>query len=461
LSQDSHGQAYNVRITGHREPGMPNQTTIALALLAALSLVAPAAAAPPATTPLALSTDEQLALAPDVAVGPGGEIAVLWLAKGNPESAAAKAAEADRAKHGHTHLSSMNLYVAVSKDGGASFGAPLRVNREDNEVWGFAVSRPRVAYGPGGTLHIAYPANETQPQLGKPVLTARYTRSTDGGASFEVPRRLSTVTDADLAQVIHGGFASVAAFGTMGVAPNGDVHLVWIDTRDMKSGADNASIYGVVSHDDGRTFTQDRVEAAGGVCPCCQLSLAFDADSRPWLGSRLVTPDGVRASTVARADGVDGSFGTRVSTGGAPWKIDGCPLKPTVLAVRGDTVYTAVHNGAEDPPGVLLAVSRNGGASFEAAYPAHPGAQVSDAPAIALAGGDRAVVAWHAKADGPRRIFYRTLDAAGQPLDAPSTLTSGDETAQHPALASRHDGRVQIAWQQGDLIYTAIIGPAE
>jgi len=440
---------------------MPNMIFVAAALLAALPLAVPAAAAPPAPGALAVSTDEQLALAPDVAVGPHGEIAVLWLAKGNPESAAAKAAAADRAQHGHTHLSSMNLYVAVSKDGGASFGAPLRVNREDNEVWGFAVSRPRIAYGPGGTLHIAYPANEMQPELGKPVLTSRYTRSTDGGASFELPRRLSTVTAADLANVIHGGFASVAAFGTMGVAPNGDVHLVWIDTRDMQSGTDNASIYGVVSRDDGRTFTPDRVEAAGGVCPCCQLTLAFDADSRPLLGSRLVTPDGVRASTVARADGKDGSFGTRVSTGGAPWKIDGCPLKPTVLAVRGDTVYTAVHNGAEQPPGVLLAVSRNGGASFEAASPAHPGAAVSDAPAIALAGGDRAVVAWHAKTEGARQIFHRTLDAAGQPLDAPRALTSGEQTAQHPALASRPDGRVQIAWQQGDRIYTATIDPAE
>jgi hypothetical protein len=440
---------------------MPYVLSIAVTLLAMLPLAATAAAAPSESAALAVSTDEQLALAPDVAVGPGGEIAVLWLAKGNPESAAAKAAAADRAKHGHTHLSSMNLYVAVSKDGGASFSAPLRVNREDNEVWGFAVSRPRVAYGPGGTLHIAYPANEMQPDLGKPVLTSRYTRSTDGGASFEVPRRLSTVTDADLANVIHGGFASVAAFGTMGVAPNGDVHLVWIDTRDMTSGTDNASIYGVVSHDDGRTFTQDRVEAAGGVCPCCQLTLAFDSASRPVLGSRLVTPEGVRASTVARADGKDGAFGERVSTGGAPWKIDGCPLKPTVLAVRGDTIYTAVHNGAEQPAGVLLATSRNGGASFNAAQAAHPGAQVSDAPAIALAARDRAVVAWHAKTDGPRQIFYRTLDASGQPLDAPNVLTSGDETAQHPALASRPDGRVQIAWQQGQRIYTSTIDPAE
>ena len=36
--------------------------------------------------PIAVSTTGQLALAPDVAVGPKGEIAILWLAKGNPDT---------------------------------------------------------------------------------------------------------------------------------------------------------------------------------------------------------------------------------------------------------------------------------------------------------------------------------------------------------------------------------------
>ncbi|MGE0583034.1 MAG: hypothetical protein AB7P31_12995 [Steroidobacteraceae bacterium] len=420
-----------------------------LALLAATLSVATLAA------PVGVSTDDQLALAPDVAVGPKGAVAVLWLAKGNPDSATAKAAAAERAASGHSHLSSMNLYVAVSKDGGASFTAPVRVNRADDEVWGFAVSRPRVAWGPGGTLHVAYPANEMQATLGKAVLTARYTRSTDGGATFEEPRRLSTVTDSDMSSVIHGGFASVAAFGTLGVAPNGDVHVLWIDTRDMKAGTDNGSIYGVVSHDDGVTFGKEARLAAGDVCPCCQINVAFDAASHPLLGSRQVTGGDLRSSTVGRADGA-GHFTARVATGGKAWHLNGCPLKPTAIAVHGKHVYTAAHNGAETPPGVMFAASADGGQGFSTPYALHPGALVSDAPALAIAG-DRVLVAWHAKTSGPRRVFYRVLAESGAALGEPIELAAGEGTTQAPALATRPDGRVQIAWQQGDRIYTTAL----
>ncbi len=422
------------------------------------SLIALVAAALPFTAPaapVAVSTTDQLALAPDVAVGPQGEIAVLWLAKGNPESATAKAAAAERAASGHSHLSSMNLYVAVSKDGGATFSAPVRVNREDDEVWGFAVSRPKAAWGPQGTLHVAYPANEMQAKLGKTVLTARYTRSTDGGATFEVPRRLSTITDSDMSAVIHGGFASVAAFGTLGVAPNGDVHVIWIDTRDMKSGTDNGSVYGVVSRDDGRTFGSEERLAAGDVCPCCQLNVAFDADSHPLLASRQVTAGDLRSSTIGRADD-HGQFTARVSTGGTPWHLNGCPLKPTAIAVQGQHVYTAVHNGADTPPGVVISTSNDGGKTYATPYAAHPGALVSDAPAV-VAVGARVLVAWHAKTEGPRRVFYRALDANGVAVGGPVELAAGEGMTQTPALAARKDGRAQIAWQQGDRIYTTAL----
>ncbi|MBV6416700.1 MAG: hypothetical protein CMLOHMNK_01308 [Steroidobacteraceae bacterium] len=425
---------------------------VSLAILAAPVLAAAAAA------PVIVSTPDQRALAPDVAVGPDGEIAMLWLAKGDPNSAAAQAAEAERAKTGHSHQSSMNLYVAVSKDGGATFSAPVHVNHGD-DVWGFAVSRPRIAYGPTGTLHVAYPANEQQAKLGKAILMTHYTRSTDGGQTFEAPRRVSTVTDSDLSGVIHGGFASVAAFGTMGVAPDGSVYIAWIDTRNMKADSATGSVYAAVSRDDGRTFATDRMMVADGVCPCCQLSIAFDAQSRPYLGSRSVTGDNLRSSTVAQADGRGGEFGARVPTGGAPWHLNGCPLKPTVLAVRGSTVYTAAHNGAETPPGVMIATSHDGGASFDKPAPVQPGALVSDAPALALTA-HGALIAWHAKVDGPRRVYYRALDARGVYAGPVSALTEGDATSQNPALATRKDGRVQIAWQQDDRIYTTAIAAA-
>lgn len=427
---------------------------LSLALLLATSLSAVRA------EPLVVSLPGQAALAPDVAVGPRGEIAVLWLAKESADSAAVKAAEADKAKHGHTHLSSMNLYVAVSRDGGASFAAPVRLNRDAGEVWGFAVSRPRIAYAPDGTLHVSFPANEMNATLGEPVLTTRYLRSRDGGTRFEAARRLSTLTDADLSTVIHGGFASVAAFGTLGVSPDGAVHLYWIDTREMKSAEDYGSLYGVVSRDGGATFSKDGNLGVKGLCPCCQVNVAFDAHSLAYLGSRQVTPEGIRESTVAVADPATGRFGPRASTGGAPWEIAGCPLKPTAVATgAGNRVYAAAHNGAEQPPAVMFSVSSDGGKQFGPATAVHPGAAVSDAPTIAVVPG-AVLVAWHAKAGGARHVFHRLYDANGIALGEPLEIGSGDEVSQSPSAAARPDGRVQLVWQQGERVVTSALDAA-
>jgi hypothetical protein len=353
----------------------------------------------------------------------------------------------------------MDLYVAVSRNGGATFGALVRVNRDSGSVWGQVVSRPRIAAGPDGTWHVAFVANEMQPKLGKPALTTHYTRSTDGGASFAPSRRLSTLTDADMSGVIHGGFASAAAFGGLTVDRDGAVHVLWIDTRRMMRETDTAEVYGVVSRDGGATFGAETLLVEGDVCPCCQLVAVPDARNRLLLGSRLITADGHRPSTVARSIDADDRFGAPVPTGGAPWKISGCPLKPTALGVRGDIVHAASHNGGETPPAVILATSRDGGASFGPAAPVHPAAQVSDSPSIAVVG-DRALVAWHAKATGLRRIYTRVLDGAGTLLGEPVELAAPAGTSQYPVLATRTDGRVQIAWQQGSAILTTVLdGP--
>lgn len=282
------------------------------------------------------------------------------------------------------------------------------------------------------------------------------------------PQRLNTLPDADLSAVIHGGFASAHAFGTLALAPDGAVHVAWIDTRHMKPTDTAGSIYLARSRDEGRSFEIERAAYTAGACPCCQLTLAFDARSNAWLGSRVVTAAGERQSSVARAArGAD--FGARVALGGAPWNIDGCPLKPTVVAVAGRKLYAASFNGAETPAGVYLAASRDGGRTFSRPVSIHPEAAVSDAPALAAAG-SKLFVAWQAKVgEQPRRIYWRTAGADGGVAGAPRELAApaasravagatAAATAQSPALAARPDGRVQIVWQQGEEIFTDVLG---
>ena len=395
-----------------------------------------------------VSPEGHIAVGPDIALNTNGDIAIMWIDR-TPEFSG------EHENHDR-HLSYTDLYVSTSKDGGLTFGEPEKVNHGSGVVWGQSVSRPRIVGSMNGTWHISYAANEIHPTMDKPALTSHYTRSLDDGKSFEAPRRLSTLTDADLSDMIHGGFMSAAAFQTITSAPDGSVHLFWIDTRHMTPEQSTGALYAAVSRDGGSTFGGDQELFTSNVCPCCQLMATADENSDIYVSLRNISEDGHRQSTVTRI-APDGNIKSdRVDTGGAPWLIDACPLKPTAVVTHGDAVFTAVYGGGEKEPGVFFSSSMDGGASFSRAVPVHADALISDAPSLAL--NDKYVLlAWHGKTDGPRRAFYRMYDLTGAPIGGVGEIASGEGYASNPVVITRPDGQFQLAWEQDDRIYTTVL----
>jgi hypothetical protein len=86
-----------------------------------------------------------------------------------------------------------DIRVATSTDGGASFGAPLRVTRSSGYT-----DAPKIALDPSGALHLAYEEDSR-------IL---YARSTDGARSFGQARPLSEAG---------AGFPALGVDGARGV----------------------------------------------------------------------------------------------------------------------------------------------------------------------------------------------------------------------------------------------------
>ncbi len=403
-----------------------------------------------------VSLPSHRALAPEIAVAPDGTIYIIWLDKGPADAPPDPARTPQATAQGHSHQSWTDLMFARSRDGGRTFSAPVRVNREHGAVWGFAVSKPRIGVGPNGTVHVYYPANATSPATGKPVAESHYVRSLDGGKTFTQPLRLNSHATADASEFVHGGLSNAHAFGTMSVARDGTVYAFWIDTRAMSRQGDNGMLYATLSRDDGATFAPDASAFPADICPCCQLTAVAVDSSLVYVGARQVSGDNLRDATVARSDDGGRTFGERVRMGGARWKINGCPLKPTALAVDGDYVYAASHNGAEQPAGVYFARSSDRGAKFTDYRALHPDAVVSDAPALAVSR-NTVVAAWHAKSSEGRRAYYRASEDRGVTFGAVQELGAPAGNASLPVLAAGLDGRVHVAWQHEDTIRTLAI----
>lgn len=420
---------------------------------AALSLVAAAASA---WTPV--SDPARRAQAPSVAVGLDGSVHVIWLDKG-PVGAADRLGHA-HSPGGHTHQAWSDVYYARSDDDGRTFSAPVRVNAEDGEVWGFAVSKPNIGIGPTGTVHVFYPANEISSTIGKPVAVSHYVRSTDGGKSFSKPVRLNGEPAEDLAEVVHGGLSQAHVFGTMSVGRDGSVYALWLDTRGMSESDATSKVFMAVSRDDGASWEPEREAFGTGACPCCQLTSTIGSEGELYLGGRVVHEGNQRDPMVAVSTDGGRTFSERVKVSGPPWVLEGCPLKPTALAARETHLYAAVFNGAIEPGGVLFSHSADGGRTFAEAIRLHPDAAISDAPAVVATG--RGVYAfWHAKAGGERRVFMRTSTDRGATFSPVTELPAPAGVGSWPAAATAPDDGAVVVWQQGeqvlaDKVYTPV-----
>lgn len=424
-----------------------------LALLA-LALAGGAAAAADLVT---VSPAGRKAMAPELAVGADGVVHLVWIERTVQGEALAAAGAAS--KEGHTHLAETDLWYARSADGGATFGAPVRVNAQSGAVWGFPVSKPRVLASRDGTVHVFYPGNSVVEKTGKPIVLPMYARSTDGGRTFAPARVLGAVPESDNSEIVSGGLANAECFGTLTIDDAGGVYAYWIDTRDMGPQSKNGKIFSAVSLDNGASFGKDFEVFPADACPCCQIT-ATTAAGRIYMGSRQVSPEGQRDSVVAVSADRGRTFQPRVRWGGDRWTIEGCPLKANALAVDGTNVYTAAFNGGAPAQGAWFSRSTDGGRSFAAAIPLHPAAAVSDAPVLAVVDG-AVVAAWHAKTTGAeRRVWMSVSRDRGAGFGAPVEIPAPAGTGIYPVIAARAGG-VQLAWQHADRVVTRFVALGE
>jgi hypothetical protein len=165
-------------------------------------------------------------------VGPDGVVYVAWFDSTDDDSMKGVA----------------EIYVARSRDAGASFTAP-RVASAFNEIdfrprnaffryWGS--SFPQLAVGPDSELYIVYVARP--PDRLHDDGDVFFVSSFDGGDSWTRPRRLN---DDD--------GAALQFFPAIDVDPNGVLHVMWGDMRDDPSRT-RYHIYYTRSEDRGRTW---------------------------------------------------------------------------------------------------------------------------------------------------------------------------------------------------------------
>jgi len=356
-----------------------------------------------------------------------------------------------------------DAFVAVSRDGGRSFGTPVRANDVSGTVRSATESGPRIALGPPAAgrsdpaISVVWPGRE-------PASTIRLTRSIDGGRTFAPSTRLEGANAPGTR-----GWASVE------IDARGRTRVVWLDHRRLAGPASAAPAQ--PSHGDGThqhhgaarssspdakaaeasvaraqesglyLWTSDAParEIARGVCYCCRTAVASAAEVvvAAW---RHVYPGNVRDMALLRSGNGGASFGpvTRVSED--KWAIDGCPEDGPAIAVdpRG-----AAHLAW---PTVVSAPQEHKAVFYSSAASETPSPRVLLSPrgrsvahpALALAGAGTPVVMW--EGTGAERGAWFTARSAEGGWAAPVRV-SGAVDASYPAIALAGQDLV-LAWRE-------------
>jgi hypothetical protein len=178
------------------------------------------------------------------------------------------AADGDRvaAAWAATGSKGTDIYLALSVDGGRSFGTPSRVNDINGDASASGEQPPRVLLQ-GTAVHVLWVSTRAG------VAGIRAAVSTDGGATFAPARSITPA-----------GLGGARGWESATLGPGGIVHAVWLDGRNASpppssgKGAPAAHEHGDMRQDIYHamwTGEDAPVEArvASHVCFCCKTAV--------------------------------------------------------------------------------------------------------------------------------------------------------------------------------------------
>ncbi len=324
------------------------------------------------------------------------------------------------------------LYSRTDKIEGP-MGHSVTVN-QPTEVPYMRQESPALAVA-GNDVFVAWALTHPKVTPDKPFSNdLRLSRSTDGGKTF-LPSIL--VNDDD--QVIGHSFDSIH------IAPDGVVHVAWIDGREGKK---EPGTFVTRSPDRGRTVAKN-LKVDEDTCVCCRTSLTTGPDGTLYVAWRKVLPGEVRETVVARSTDGGKTFSAPAIVGHDKWVFPGCPHRPASIGTdRLGRLYVVWYTeGVDETPAVFLAYSDDRGETFSPKQKLNVSkGTFPDHPQMAVDPDGRLVIVWEEQSPVRREIVMSVSLDRGRTFSAPQKLN--EKKGQTPSLSMNAKGLAALAWME-------------
>lgn len=323
-------------------------------------------------------------------------------------------------------LQQEKLIVESSSDQGAHFSNPVVIDTGTQKIIAKGEDRPHLIVGSNKTLYLAW----TEDRKGFYAGYIWFTRSLDGGLSFEPPK----VVHQDKAEIAH-------RFHGMELSSDGKLYLIWTDARDAtlaktrNKAFTGLSLYYSVSVDQGNSFLPEKklIESS---CECCRLSVTHTPNGRIAGLWRHVFEGNEREQMIGEIQSNGNTVTKRASY--HHWKIDGCPHHGGSIISGGEGehwwgYHYTYFDGNSAKPGLYYSRVDGNAWSF---FPAKRFAELSKHPArpTLLAKKQYVWLAWLESEGKQTKLFYQVSDDEGKSWSTPMLVHETNQSNDYPVL---------------------------
>ena len=327
-----------------------------------------------------------------------------------------------------------HVVVRRSDDEGRTFDAPRVVNATAESIESGNEAGPKIAFGKRGEIYLSWTHTLTKPYTG----LVRFSRSLDGGATFDAP----VTVHRDTSEITH-------AFDALGVDGDGRVFVAWIDKRGReaaKAAGEEyvaSAVWYAWSTDRGATFAPER-KLADHTCECCRLSMARTPRGGMALLWRQVFDDGLRDHAWAELTADDKPATIRRASY-ENWKLDGCPHHGPSLAFARDGTAHAVWFSAADGNKVFYGQLQKAAAPAALREIAGAGASHADLGVD----GRRVWVTWMQVGDEGQSVKLVMSTDGGKTFGEARTLATTEAAISQPHVLV-HGGKAYALWRSAE-----------
>ena len=204
-----------------------------------------------------------------------------------------------------------HAYYVRSADNGSTFTSRVKVNSTGMVETKMGERGPKLAVGGDGSIHVVW---VDEWALGVKTFV-RYSRSLDGGKSFEALKTLSSMSGVDGATLTADGKGNVLAFWHVMVEPKPDVKAAtWLHTT---RSSNNGAAFGP-------TEKLNITNLSGLACAMCMMRARTGADGYVYLAFRSAEGS-IRDFYVLKGRPTENRF-TALRVNEDDWNIDYCPM---------------------------------------------------------------------------------------------------------------------------------------